>query len=65
MSEPMDNQAKSLIAKMRHHLTHEYSSTENRQLVIDAHYKEFKYYESIPVTNFSPSVWDEMNDLFN
>ena len=65
MSEPMDNQAKSLIAKMRHHLTHEYSSTGNRQIIRRFLYKEFKYYESIPVTNFSPSVWDEMNDLFN
>ena len=28
------------------------------------HVKEFEYYKSLPIANFSQSVWDEMNDLF-
>ena len=61
----MDKQALSLITMMNHHLTHKYASKENKQRNLDTHLKEFKYFESLPVTDFSQSVWDEMNQLFN
>ena len=65
MNKPMDKQALSLITMMNHHLTHEYASEENKQRNLDAHLKEFRYFASLPVTDFSQSVWDEMNQLFN
>ena len=65
MNKPMDKQAQTLIAMMNHHLTHKYASERNRQHNLDVNLKLFKQYESLPVTAFSPSVWDEMNALFN
>ena len=65
MNKPMDKQAQTLITMMNHHLTHEYASERNRQHNLDVYLKLFKNYASLPVTDFSPSVWDEMNQLFN
>jgi hypothetical protein len=65
MNKPMDKQALYLITMMNHHLTHDYASEENKQRNLDSHLKEFKYFASLPVTDFSQNVWDEMNQLFN
>jgi len=64
MSEPMDQQAHALISMMKHHLSCDYKSEENRQRNFDAHLKDFKHFASLPVTQFSPSVWDELIELF-
>lgn len=64
MSKPMDSQARSLTMMMNHHLTTEYSSEETKKKNLDSYIAEFKYYDSLQVTEFSPSVWDKMNDLF-
>ena len=64
MSKPMDSQARSLIVMMTHHLTNEYTTEESKQRNLDIYIAEFKHYDSLPVTQFSASVWDEMNDLF-
>ena len=65
MNKPMDKQAQTLITMMNHHLTHKYASERNKQHNLDVYLKLFKNYASLPVTDFSPSVWDEMNALFN
>ena len=65
MNKPMDKQALCLITMMNHHLMHEYSSQENKQRNLDAHLKEFRHYETLPVTSFSQNVWDGLNELFN
>ena len=64
MSKPMDSQARSLIVMMNHHLTHEYTTEEGKQRNLDAHLDEFTHFSSLPVTQFSADVWDELNDLF-
>ena len=64
MNKPMDSQARSLIVMMNHHLTHEYTTEEGKQRNLDAHLDEFTHYSSLPVTQFSVDVWDELNDLF-
>ena len=64
MNKPMDSQARSLIMMMNHHLTHEYTTEEGKQRNLDAHLDEFTHYSSLPVTQFSVDVWDELNDLF-
>ena len=64
MSKPMDSQARALIMMMNHHLTHEYTPEEGKQRNLDAHLDEFTHYSSLPVTQFSADVWDELNDLF-
>jgi hypothetical protein len=64
MSKPMDSQARSLIMMMNHHLTLEYTTEEGKQRNLDSYIAEFKHYDSLPVTQFSASVWDELNDLF-
>ena len=64
MSKPMDQQAQALISMMKHHLTCDYKSAENRQRNFDSHLKEFRHFASLPVTHFSPSVWDELTELF-
>ena len=64
MSKPMDSQARSLMMMMNHHLTLEYTTEEGKQRNLDSYIAEFKHYDSLPVTQFSASVWDEMNDLF-
>ena len=64
MSKPMDYQAAKLIVMMNLHLTHEYGTEEAKQKNLDTHIKEFKHYDSLPVTQFSSDVWDKMNDLF-
>ena len=64
MSKPMDKQAQALVVMFKHHLTHSYNNEENKEREYNKHVKEFQYYKSLPITNFSQSVWDEMNDLF-
>ena len=64
MSKPMDSQARSLMMMMNHHLTNEYTTEESKQRNLDSYIAEFKHYDSLPVTQFSANVWDEMNDLF-
>ena len=64
MSKPMDKQAQALIVMFKHHLTHSYNNEENKEREYKKHMKEFRYFSSLPITNFSQSVWDEMNDLF-
>ena len=64
MSKHMDKQAQALIVMMNIHLTHDYTTEESKQRNLDAHIKEFRYYDSLPFGQFSASVWDEMNELF-
>jgi|TARA_B110000977_G_C11067471_1_gene488321 hypothetical protein len=64
MSKPMDNQAQALVMMYKHHLTYNYSNKVNADREYKKHVTEFQYYKALPITNFSQSVWDEMNDLF-
>ena len=65
MSKPMDKQAQALVTMYKHHLTYNYSNKVNAAREYSKHVKEFEYFKSLPITNFSQNVWDEMNDLFN
>ena len=64
MNKLMDVQAKSLIVKMKHHLTHEYASEKNKERNLVEHVKEFTHLYSLDVSYFSVNVWSELNELF-
>tara|TARA_R110002033_G_scaffold1600_4_gene13317 strand:+ start:195 stop:407 length:213 start_codon:yes stop_codon:yes gene_type:complete len=64
MSKSMDKQAQALVVMYKHHLAYNYTNKVNAAREYNKHVKEFEYYKSLPITNFSQSVWDEMNDLF-
>ena len=64
MSKHMDQQAKTLIVMMKHHLNLDYVSNENKQRDIDMLIKDFRHLDSLDVIHFSQGVWNEMNELF-
>ena len=64
MSKPMDKQAQALVVMFKHHLTYDYTNKVNADREYSKHVKEFEFYKSLAITNFSQNVWDEMNDLF-
>tara|TARA_R110002124_G_scaffold107373_1_gene259729 strand:+ start:673 stop:879 length:207 start_codon:yes stop_codon:yes gene_type:complete len=64
MSKPMDSQAQALVMMYKHHLTYNYSNKVNADREYKKHVTEFQYFKSLPIANFSQTVWDEMNDLF-
>jgi len=65
MSTPMDIEAKSLMVKYKHHIQHEYHSAENQLNNATNFRKEFDVLAGLPIAEFSPAVWDDLNDLFN
>ena len=64
MSKPMDSQAQALVIVFKYHLTYNYSNKVNADREYKKHVKQFEYFKSLPISNFSQNVWDEMNDLF-
>ena len=64
MSKHMDKQAQALTVMMNHHLTHQYTTEDAKQRNLDAHIKEFRHLDSMPVAYFSQGIWMELNQLF-
>jgi hypothetical protein len=60
-----DSQAKALIGRIKHHLNyfHQYKTVDNRIRNALEIRDEWNSLFKLPISNFSPAVWDELNEL--
>jgi len=64
MNKPMDVEAERLTTMYKHHIRYDYKTTAAHDSNEERFRKEFAFLLSIPVSEFSQSVWDDLNELF-
>lgn len=58
-----DPQIIALSGKIKHHLSYDYKSPDNRARNQDELYNEVQQALKFPIVEVTPSVWDEMIEL--